>query len=321
MPETVPVRRRSGLGEPEVHHHHPPRAGQHHVLGLEVPVHEPGLVDRLEPGEELRGDLPGLRSGSGPRSRSVSAASSPSMYSIETSSWPSSSTRSKMRQTFGDTHLAGRARPRGAAAPGRARTRAFSATHRLQRHVHPQLQVEGPEHLAHPAAAEQLADLVALAEDATGVRRSRVASVRARRRRSPLDPVARRCGGGLLAARGSAGTAGTAPGSRAPSHELRPAVRTARGLGHTHHRDAQHDGSSARKVTAGSRPGRSLVGPAGAPGATTPRGASPRRPLGRDPRRSRRSPRAAGAPKRGRRRWIEVFTAPSVVPSSAATSR
>ena len=32
----------------EVHDHHAPRPGQHHVLRLEVPVNETGLVDGLE---------------------------------------------------------------------------------------------------------------------------------------------------------------------------------------------------------------------------------------------------------------------------------
>ena len=40
--------------------------------------------------------------------------------------------------------------------------------HRLQRDLHPQLQVEGAEHLAHAAAAQDLADLIPLAEDPSG---------------------------------------------------------------------------------------------------------------------------------------------------------
>ena len=59
------ARNRSGAafgpsGEPEVHDHHPPRAGEHDVLGLDIAVDEAGLVDRLEPGEELRGDVLGF---------------------------------------------------------------------------------------------------------------------------------------------------------------------------------------------------------------------------------------------------------------------
>ena len=61
MPEIVPPRSSAhGAGDAEVHDHDAPGAREHHVLGLDVAVHEPGGVDGLEPGQELRGDLAGL---------------------------------------------------------------------------------------------------------------------------------------------------------------------------------------------------------------------------------------------------------------------
>ena len=66
--------------------------------------------------------------------------------------------------------------PRGPSAPPAgacSRARSFSArsaTHGLERDVHAQLQVEGPPHLTHPAPAEKLPHLVALAQDAARVR-------------------------------------------------------------------------------------------------------------------------------------------------------
>ena len=103
-PSVPPRARTQRARDAEVHHHDAPGAGEHHVLGLDVAVHEPGGVDRLEPGEELRGDLrgpPAARAGSARAARSASVT--PSTYSIDTSSRPSSSTRSKTRQTLGET--------------------------------------------------------------------------------------------------------------------------------------------------------------------------------------------------------------------------
>ena len=88
--------------EPEVHHHHSPGSGQHDVLGLDIAVDEAGLVDRLQPGQELRGDVLGFLESSGPRSWRTASRVAPSTYSIDTSSRPSTSTRSKIRQTLGD---------------------------------------------------------------------------------------------------------------------------------------------------------------------------------------------------------------------------
>ena len=48
------------LGDAEVHHHHSTRTGDHDVLGLEVTMDEPGLVDRLQARQKLRGDLSGF---------------------------------------------------------------------------------------------------------------------------------------------------------------------------------------------------------------------------------------------------------------------
>ena len=72
-----------------------------------------------------------------------------------------------MRQTFGESDLA-----RGAdfAAQHLARPLGLDLLRpdRLQRDLHPQLQVEGAEHLAHAATAQDLADLVPLAQDPPG---------------------------------------------------------------------------------------------------------------------------------------------------------
>ncbi len=45
------------LGDAEIHHHHSARPRDHQVLGLQVPVHEPRLMDGIEPGKKLRRDL------------------------------------------------------------------------------------------------------------------------------------------------------------------------------------------------------------------------------------------------------------------------
>jgi hypothetical protein len=48
------------FGDAAVHHHHPSRAGDHEVLGFDVPVHQARRVDRLETGQKLERDIPGL---------------------------------------------------------------------------------------------------------------------------------------------------------------------------------------------------------------------------------------------------------------------
>ena len=158
--------RRARLGDAEVHHHHAPRPGEHHVLGLDVAVDEPRGVDRLEAGQELRGDLARLvEPQRTARGQDLGAASRRRRTPSTPARGPSSSTRSKTRQTFGETtsraartswrrRLERSLLPRGSRRP-----------QRLERHVHPQLEVEGPPDLAHAAAAEQRADAVPAAED------------------------------------------------------------------------------------------------------------------------------------------------------------
>ena len=92
-----------------------------------------------------------------------------------------------MRQTFGETTSRAErtSLPQQLAGPlGLDLVR----PDRLQRDVHPQLQVEGAEHLAHAAAAEHLADLVALAQDPARARAGRGSQARRRTRPPPTHP-------------------------------------------------------------------------------------------------------------------------------------
>ncbi len=128
-----------------------------------------------QPGQELRRDLPRFAPAPvEPASSGCPSSVMPSMYSIDTSSWPSISTRSKTRQTLGeitsraDAHLL----PQGLERP--LVLEQLSAQ-RLERHVDTQLQIEGPPDLAHAAAAQERPDPVAVAQDLTrGERLARV---------------------------------------------------------------------------------------------------------------------------------------------------
>ena len=102
-------------------------------------------------------------SSSGPRSWRTPSSVAPSTYSIDTSSRPSTSIRSKIRQTLGDT--TSRAARTSCAQQLEPAVRLEELLpQRLQRHLDPQLEVEGVPHLAHPATAEHLENLVALAQ-------------------------------------------------------------------------------------------------------------------------------------------------------------
>ena len=48
------------LGDAEVQHDDPPRAGDDQILRFQVPMNEYRLMDRFEPGQELRRDLASL---------------------------------------------------------------------------------------------------------------------------------------------------------------------------------------------------------------------------------------------------------------------
>ena len=48
------------FGDAEIHQHHPPGAGHHEVLGLDIAVHQSRVMDRLQAGQELSRDLPRL---------------------------------------------------------------------------------------------------------------------------------------------------------------------------------------------------------------------------------------------------------------------
>ena len=124
-------------------------------------------MNRLEPGEELRGDVARLDERQGaPRPHGLAERRavdvlhrqqllSVLVYQIE----DAAHVRREHLSSGADLapqQVAGALVPR------------VAGTHRLQRHVHPQLQIEGAVHLAHAAAAEQLANLVPVTEKASG---------------------------------------------------------------------------------------------------------------------------------------------------------
>ncbi len=102
-------------------------------------------------------------SSSGPRSCRTPSSVAPSTYSIETSSRPSISMRSKIRQTLGETtSRAARTSCRSSSRPP-LRLEEIIAE-RLEPDLDPELEVEGPPDLAHPAATEHLEDFVAITQ-------------------------------------------------------------------------------------------------------------------------------------------------------------
>ena len=149
--------------EPEVHDHHATGAGEHDVLRLDVAVDETGLVDRLETGQELRGDV--LRLFQLERAallehveqrRPVDVLHRHQLAAVDLD-------QVEDPADVGRDHLAG-----GADLLPQQLEPALGfeeiLTQRLERHLDPQLEVEGVPHLAHAAAAEHLEDLVTLAE-------------------------------------------------------------------------------------------------------------------------------------------------------------
>jgi hypothetical protein len=130
-------------------------------------VHEAGLVDRLEPGEELGGDLAGLLE----RERAAPLQALGEGLAVDELH------RDELLAVLGD-EVEDAADVGGDDLACRAHLTAeqlarLLAVHLLgadglERDVDAQLEVERAEDLAHAAAAEQLADLVALAEDAAG---------------------------------------------------------------------------------------------------------------------------------------------------------
>ena len=66
-------------------------------------MNQPHGMDGLETRKKLRGDSPARLRSNGPRSNKSSASVVPSTNSIDTISWPSSTTRSNTRHTFGET--------------------------------------------------------------------------------------------------------------------------------------------------------------------------------------------------------------------------
>ena len=166
--------------DPEVHHHHPPGAGEHDVLGLEVPMDEARLVDRRQAGQELGGDLLRLADRrAGPRSRSTSASVRPVDVLHADQLAPFDLDEVEHAAHIGRRHLRGPSALRAGGARA-ARGPAEVLAHRLQGHVDPQLQVVAAPDLAHAAAAEEGADAVAVPQHPPGARRSSRAARRVR---------------------------------------------------------------------------------------------------------------------------------------------
>jgi hypothetical protein len=86
------------------------------------------------------------------------------MNSIDTSSWWSSTTRSKIRHTFGETTSRGRAYLLSQELTS-LRARKTLGAKRFQRHIHPELEIERPPDLSHASTAKKLPHLVAVGEN------------------------------------------------------------------------------------------------------------------------------------------------------------
>ncbi len=158
---------RQTLGDAEVHQHHPTRAGDHDVLRLDVPVHQAGLVDRFQAGQELRGDLPGLRElQRGPHPEDVQERDAVDvlhrhqLLAVELHQVEDPADVRRDHLAGGADLLAQRLQS--------ARVLEQLWPQRLQRHVDAQLEIGGPPDLAHPAAAQKRANAVALAQDLAG---------------------------------------------------------------------------------------------------------------------------------------------------------
>ena len=165
------ARFRRGAGDAEVHHHDAAGARQHHVLGLDVAVHEPRAVDGIEAGQELRREIARLRQIQrttfaqhvGQRD-AVDVLHRHQLAAVE------------LDQVEHAAHVRRDDLARRAHFLAQAGQRALvgqqRAAHRLQGDVDAQLEVEGAEHFSHAAAAEQHADAIPIAKDlAFGERR------------------------------------------------------------------------------------------------------------------------------------------------------
>ncbi len=131
--------------------HTRPIAGHQHVLGLEVAVHDPGVVRRREPaprGDEARHESPPR---SAPR-RSHAPRSPPSISSIATNSRPSASPISCTATMFGCWEPRERPAPRGSSR----RCGVGAVVQQLDRDPAIEARDRGRVDRAHAAAAEPL---------------------------------------------------------------------------------------------------------------------------------------------------------------------
>ena len=143
-----------------------------------------------------------LRS-NGPFSARSSASVVPSTNSIDTISWPSSTTRSNTRQTFAETTWRALRTSRRKQVPG-AIVSDQVGSKRLERHFHSELHIEGMPHLSLTTATENAQKPVAATENQGGAKATGVAREggRSLRDSETLLPGSRR-------PRGPAGTSGT----------------------------------------------------------------------------------------------------------------
>ena len=150
-------------GQPEIHHHDPARPGEHDVFRFDVAVDQPGLVDGLEACEKLRGDVLRFFEVERPafledteQGRAIDVLHRHQLATLDLDQVEDPADVGRYHFAGGSHFLAQQLE----AALGFEELRPQG----LQRHFDPQLEVEGVPHLAHPAAAQHLDDLVALAE-------------------------------------------------------------------------------------------------------------------------------------------------------------
>ena len=142
------------LGDAEVHHHDAAGAGEHHVLGLDVAVHQARGVDRLEAGQELRGDLARLVE----RERAAGEEDLLQRHAVDVlHRHQLAAVELDEIEDAADVGRHDLARHAHLLAQRLERLRLGeqARAQRLERHVDPQLEIERAPHLAHAAAAEE----------------------------------------------------------------------------------------------------------------------------------------------------------------------
>ena len=167
MPETDPAPLSGPLGETEVHDDDAPGAGEHDVLGFDIAVDEPGLVDGLEPGEELRGDVLGFFQLERPallehaeQRRPVDVLHGDQLAAVDLDEVEDPADVGRDHLAGGPHLLAQHLQPPLGLEE--------LIPERLEPDLDPQLEIEGAPDLAHPTATEHLEDLVPVAQHLTG---------------------------------------------------------------------------------------------------------------------------------------------------------